>query len=175
MSNDKLINKLHTQYDGQFEKMLTYVTEYAKKSNVPLLRRAYEFSLEAHKKQRRYSGEPYFDHLINVAQILAELRMDSTTIAAGLLHDSVEDTGIHLDEVEENFGSEIALLVDGVTKIGELKFESREQRQAETFRKMLLSMARDVRVIIIKFADRLHNMRTLEHVPQKKRSAASRR
>lgn len=169
MPDDKLIKRLHTQYDGQFENMLTCVMEYAKNSNVPLLRSAYDFSLEAHKKQRRYSGEPYFDHLINVAQILAELRMDSTTIAAGLLHDAVEDTGIHLEEVEETFGSEIALLVDGVTKIGELKFESREQRQAETFRKMLLSMARDVRVIIIKFADRLHNMRTLEHVPQKKR------
>jgi GTP pyrophosphokinase len=169
MTDDKILKKLHAQYDQQFEKMVTTITDYAKSSNVSLLRQAYDFSLEVHRKQRRYSGEPYFDHLINVAQILAELRMDSTTIAAGFLHDSVEDTGVHLDEVEENFGSEIALLVDGVTKISELKLESREERQAETFRKMLLSMARDVRVIIIKFADRLHNMRTLEHVPQKKR------
>ena len=95
--------------------------------------------------------------------------MDSTTIAAGFLHDAVEDTGVHLDEIEEKFGHDISVLVDGVTKIGELKFESREKRQAETFRKMLLSMAKDVRVIIIKFADRLHNMRTLEHVPEKNR------
>ena len=100
---------------------------------------------------------------------MSELKMDSTTIAAGFLHDSVEDTGVHLEEIEEKFGHDISVLVDGVTKIGELKFESREKRQAETFRKMLMSMAKDVRVIIIKFADRLHNMRTLEHVPEKNR------
>jgi GTP pyrophosphokinase len=169
MPNDKVLKKLHNQFDGKFEGMVNHILGYTKAGNIPLIKRAYDFSLEAHKDQRRYSGEPYFDHLINVAEILADLRMDGVTIAAGLLHDAVEDTGVHIEEVEENFGSEIALLVDGVTKIGELKFESREERQAETFRKMLLSMARDVRVIIIKFADRLHNMRTLEHVPLKKR------
>jgi len=169
MATDKVTKKLHDTYDERFDKLLSSVAEYTINSEIPLLKEAYNFSIEAHKSQRRYSGEPYFDHLYEVATILSELKMDSTTIAAGFLHDSVEDTGIHLDEIEEKFGHEIAVLVDGVTKIGELKFESREKRQAETFRKMLLSMAKDVRVIIIKFADRLHNMRTLEHVPEKNR------
>jgi len=169
MSDEKTIKKLHEQYDEHFNRMLNVVSDYSKSKDMSVLRHAYDFSLQAHKTQRRYSGEPYFDHVFHVAEILAELKMDSTTIAAGLLHDAVEDTGVRLDELTETFGEDIALLVDGVTKISELKLESREQRQAETFRKMLLSMAQDVRVIIIKFADRLHNMRTLEHVPQKKR------
>jgi len=168
MPTEKVIKKIHEEYDGRFESILASVAEYSINSDVETLKNAYDFSIRAHKTQQRYSGKPYFDHLFEVANILAELKMDSTTIAAGFLHDSVEDTGIPLEELEEQFGAEIAALVDGVTKIGELKFESREKRQAETFRKMLLSMARDVRVIIIKFADRLHNMRTLEHVPAKK-------
>ena len=170
MSTDKILNKLHEKYDTRFEQMLKTVSEYTIPEELPVLKKAYEYSLSAHKNQQRYSGEPYFDHLYEVANILSGLKMDSTTIAAGFLHDSVEDTGIDLPEIEELFGKEIAALVDGVTKIGELKFESREKRQAETFRKMLLSMARDARVIIIKFADRLHNMRTLEHLPEKKRN-----
>jgi len=169
MTKDKIIKKLHTQYDKKFESILAQITSFTPAQELANLKRAYDFSIDAHSKQRRYSGEPYFDHVINVAQILADLNMDSTTIAAGLLHDVVEDTGIHIEEVAENFNEEIARLVDGVTKISELKFESREERQVESFRKMLLSMAKDVRVIIIKFADRLHNMRTLEHVPEKKR------
>ncbi len=169
MSDDKVIKKLHEQYDELFQSIINRVADYSTDNSLILLRRAYEFSLEAHKNQRRYSGEPYFDHVLHVADILVDLKMDTATIAAGLLHDSVEDTGIVLDEIREKFDTDIAQLVDGVTKISELRFESREQRQAETFRKMLLSMARDVRVIIIKFADRLHNMRTLEHVPPKKR------
>jgi GTP pyrophosphokinase len=169
MAVDKVLKKLHDTYDERFKKLLSAVGEYTIASEIPVLKEAYNFSMEAHKNQRRYSGEPYFDHIYEVASILTELKMDSTTIAAGFLHDSVEDTGVHLEEIEEKFGEEIAILVDGVTKIGELKFESREKRQAETFRKMLLSMAKDVRVIIIKFADRLHNMRTLEHVPEKNR------
>jgi guanosine-3',5'-bis(diphosphate) 3'-pyrophosphohydrolase len=169
MRDDKVVKKLHEQFDSRFETIVERIKAYSRETDVHLLRNAYVFSLDAHKKQKRHSGEPYFEHLLNVASILADLRMDSTTIAAGLLHDVVEDTGVNLKEVQENFGKDVAALVDGVTKISELKFESREQRQAETFRKMLLSMARDVRVIIIKFADRLHNMRTLEHVPEKKR------
>ncbi len=169
MPAEKLIKKLHEEYDGRFEAIIASVSEYSIDSDIETLRDAYNFSIRAHQTQQRYSGRPYFDHLFEVANILADLKMDSTTISAGFLHDSVEDTGIPLEELEEQFGTEIAALVDGVTKIGELKFESREKRQAETFRKMLLSMARDVRVIIIKFADRLHNMRTLEHVPIKKR------
>jgi guanosine-3',5'-bis(diphosphate) 3'-pyrophosphohydrolase len=169
MATDKVLKKLHEQYDSRFEGLLSSVANYTIASDLPILKKAYDFSINAHKNQQRYSGKPYFDHIYEVASILADLRMDSTTIAAGFLHDSVEDTGVHLEEIEEEFGQEISQLVDGVTKIGELKFESREKRQAETFRKMLLSMARDVRVVIIKFADRLHNMRTLEHVPEKKR------
>jgi len=169
MASEKYLQKLHEEYDTRFEQLLASVGEYTQPSDLDVLKKAYEFSIKAHKNQQRYSGKPYFEHLFEVASILADLKMDSTTIAGGFLHDSVEDTGIPLDEIAEIFGEEIAILVDGVTKIGELKFESREKRQAETFRKMLLSMARDVRVIIIKFADRLHNMRTLEHVPAKKR------
>ncbi len=169
MATDKVLKNLHDTYDRRFKKLLSAVADYTIPADLVVLKEAYKFSIEAHKNQRRYSGEPYFEHLYEVATILSELKMDSTTIAAGFLHDSVEDTGVHLDEIEEKFGHEISVLVDGVTKIGELKFESREKRQAETFRKMLLSMAKDVRVIIIKFADRLHNMRTLEHVPEKNR------
>jgi guanosine-3',5'-bis(diphosphate) 3'-pyrophosphohydrolase len=169
MSNEKLMNKLHQSYDAKFKTVLRNISKYNRNADINTITRAYDFSISAHKDQRRYSGEPYFEHIINVAEILAELKMDSTTISAGLLHDVVEDTGIHLDDVEKNFGKEIAQLVDGVTKISELRFESKEERQAENYRKMLLSMVQDVRVIIIKFADRLHNMRTLEHVPEKKR------
>ncbi len=170
MLNEKIVKKLHNQFDDRFESLLKNINKYSKKSDIDMIRHAYNFGLDAHKKQRRYSGEPYFDHCLNVAEILAELKMDSTTITAGILHDVVEDTGVDLEEIAEKFGEVIANLVDGVTKIGELKLKSQEQRQAETFRKMLVSMASDVRVIIIKFADRLHNMRTLEHVPAKKRS-----
>jgi len=133
-----------------------------------LLSDAFRFSYEAHKDQLRRSGAPYFDHVFEVAKILTELKMDSTTVASGLLHDVAEDTGVTIDEVGERFGNEVALLVDGVTKISELKFESLEQRQAENFRKMIISMVKDIRVILIKFADRLHNMRTLEYLPEKK-------
>ncbi len=166
---EKLIQQLHQRYDKSFDKMCTDIKDYASDFDEKSLKKAYEYSLKAHIRQHRYSGEPYFEHCFNVALILAELRMDVTTIISGLLHDVVEDTEIQLDVIDEEFGGTVAKLVDGVTKISELKFQSKEIRQAETFRKMLLSMAKDVRVIIIKFADRLHNMRTLEHVPEKKR------
>ncbi|RMH62033.1 MAG: bifunctional (p)ppGpp synthetase/guanosine-3',5'-bis(diphosphate) 3'-pyrophosphohydrolase [Calditrichaeota bacterium] len=146
-------------------KMAAYCNDY----DADVVRNAYQFGMKAHLHQKRYSGEPYFEHCLNVAKILADLRMDQTTIVAGLLHDVVEDTPFELEDIRNEFGKNVALLVDGVTKISELKFESKELRQAETFRKMLLSMARDVRVIIIKFADRLHNVRTLDHVPERKR------
>jgi GTP pyrophosphokinase len=137
--------------------------------NAELLTEAYHFAQEAHRNQLRKSGAPYFEHCLEVAKILCDLRMDYFTIAGGLLHDVVEDTGVGIAEVEEKFGKEIGVLVDGVTKISELKFDSLEARQAENFRKMLLSMVRDIRVILIKFADRLHNMRTIEFLPEKKR------
>lgn len=163
---------LRDQFDPVFEQLVGEVRNYNPNFDEALLRKSYEFGLWAHREQRRNSGEPYFEHCLNVAMILAEMRMDSTTIAAGLLHDVVEDTAFTLKDLEDEFGKQIALLVDGVTKIGEIsgrKNLSYESRQAETFRKMLLSMAKDLRVIIIKFADRLHNMRTLQHMPARSR------
>ncbi len=142
--------------------------------NIPLIRRAYEFSSKAHAGQHRESGEPYVIHCLNVALILAELHLDSTTIAAGLIHDVVEDTEYSLDRIREEFGDELASLVDGVTKLGAVEFKSREEQQVEYFRKMLLSMARDIRVILIKLADRLHNMRTLHHLSEERRRRIAR-
>lgn len=137
--------------------------------DIALLRRAYEFSDKAHAGQLRESGDPYIEHCLNVAFILAELHLDSTTIAAALLHDIVEDTGVKLEEVKREFEEEIAALVDGVTKLSLVQYKSEEEQQVEYFRKMLLSMARDIRVILIKLADRLNNMRTLQHLPEEKR------
>ena len=134
-----------------------------------LLLRAYRYSARAHTGQKRRSGEDYVVHCVQVARILADLQLDSTTIAAGLIHDVVEDTAITVPDVEREFGPEIAQIVDGLTKIGSLPFTSKEERQAETYRKLLLSVARDARVIIIKLADRLHNMRTLDWMPDDKK------
>jgi len=133
--------------------------------NRELIEKAYRFSWNAHKNQMRKSGEPFMAHPIAVSIILAEQQLDSVTIAAGLLHDVLEDTPCTAESLRDAFGEEIALLVDGVTKIKTFQMKSRQERQAETFRKMLLSMAQDLRVIIIKFADRLHNLRTLNYLP----------
>ena len=171
-SNEKTYLKLHEKFDPIFQDLLKNIREYSPNFQDELLKKAYNFGIWAHRNQYRFSGEPYFEHCLNVAHILSNIRLDSKTIAAGLLHDVVEDTGFTLKDIKEEFGDQIAQLVDGVTKISEIsgrKSLSYELRQAETFRKMLLSMAKDVRVIIIKFADRLHNMRTLEHVPAKSR------
>jgi len=132
--------------------------------NIPLLKEAYEFSDKSHAGQIRESGVPYIEHCLEVAFILAELHLDSATIAAALIHDVVEDTPVGLEQVKEKFGDEIATLVDGVTKLGSVEYKSAEERQVEYFRKMLLSMARDIRVILIKLADRLNNMRTLQYL-----------
>ncbi|HVP37112.1 MAG TPA: bifunctional (p)ppGpp synthetase/guanosine-3',5'-bis(diphosphate) 3'-pyrophosphohydrolase [Terriglobales bacterium] len=136
--------------------------------DVPLLRKAYEFSNNAHQGQFRESGDPYIQHCLEVAFILAEQHLDTSTIAAGMIHDVLEETKITLETIKQEFGEEVAMLVDGVTKIGELHFESAEEEQAEYYRKMLLSMAKDIRVIIIKLADRLHNMRTLGALPRER-------
>lgn len=137
--------------------------------DISLLRRAYEFSEMVHAGQKRESGEPYINHCLAVAMVLAEQHLDSATITAGLIHDVVEDTTYGIEAVRERFGDEIAHLVDGVTKISGIKYQSHAEQQVEYFRKMLISMARDIRVIIIKLADRLHNMRTLEFLPPAKR------
>ena len=135
-----------------------------------LLARAYRFSEEAHRGQTRNSGAPYVMHCIEVAKILADLQLDSTTVVSGLIHDVVEDTAIELEDVEREFGKEIAAIVDGLTKIAKLPNSgSNQDRQVESYRKLLLSIAKDARVIIVKLADRLHNMRTLEYLPEEKR------
>ena len=137
--------------------------------DVELLLRAYKFSERAHAGQKRASGEDYVTHCVEVAKILADLHLDSVTVASGLIHDVIEDTAVTVEELEREFGKEIAQIVDGVTKISNISFRSREERQVENYRKLLLSVARDVRVILIKLADRLHNMRTLDHLPDEKR------
>lgn len=139
-----------------------------------LLKRAYSFSCEAHFKQRRVGGEAFIEHPLAVAAILTKMHMDSTTIAAGLLHDTVEDTETTVDDVRELFGDDIAFLVTSLTKLGKMEFKTSEEAQAENFRRMFLAMAEDMRVILIKFADRLHNMRTLEHLSEPKRKKIAR-
>ncbi len=169
MGMQTLAEKNLDQYRRTFDNILRRLKRQNPHVDTDLLHRAFYFAFEAHKDQLRKSGVPYFEHCLEVAKILAELRMDYLTIAGGLLHDVVEDTGVSLEEVEQEFGKEVAAMVDGVTKISELRFDSLEERQAENFRKMILSMVRDIRVILIKFADRLHNMRTIDHLPEKKR------
>src|SRR5690349_52235 len=134
-----------------------------------LLARAYRFSEKAHAGQTRRNGDPYVTHCVQVAKILADLQLDTVTVASGLIHDVVEDTPFSVEDVEREFGREIAQIVDGLTKIGHLPMASREERQVESYRKLLLSVAKDARVILVKLADRLHNMRTLEWLPPEKR------
>ncbi|MBD3420830.1 MAG: RelA/SpoT family protein [Chitinivibrionales bacterium] len=159
--------------DNSFEDFLKLLQEDNERIQPDLIRKAFAFSWDAHRHQLRKSGEPFMAHPVAVALILGEQHLDSVTIAAGLLHDILEDTDISHDMLEAEFGSEITRLVDGVTKIKKIESVSREQRQAETYRKMLLSMSNDIRVIIIKFADRLHNLRTLKYLaPQRIKAIA---
>ncbi|MBP7570190.1 MAG: bifunctional (p)ppGpp synthetase/guanosine-3',5'-bis(diphosphate) 3'-pyrophosphohydrolase [Acidobacteria bacterium] len=153
----------------RFEDLLEKVRKYNPDADVELLRRAYVFSALEHRGQVRHSGEPYLVHPLEVATILADLKMDPVTIAAGLLHDVVEDTLTTTERLEAVFGAEVAHIVEGVTKISAITFSSSEERQAENFRKMLLAMVDDIRVILVKLADRLHNMRTLLFLPEDRR------
>lgn len=155
--------------DQVFEK----ASEYLPEKDVAFLREAYEMAKYAHREQYRRSGEPYIWHPVQVAGILVELGMDPNTIAAAFLHDVVEDTDVGLDELEAKFGEQVAMLVDGVTKLGKIKYKSKEEQQAENHRKMFVAMAKDIRVILIKLADRLHNMRTLKHLPPEKQRRIS--
>ena len=150
--------------DDRFEALLRQVQADRPSEDVSLIRKAWEFCVQHHQGQMRASGEPYIIHPLEVAQVLAEMKMDSTAIAAGLLHDAVEDTPATNEEIESGFGDQVAHIVEGVTKIDKIQFANREDRQAENVRKMLLAMVSDVRVVLIKLADRLHNMRTLEHL-----------
>jgi guanosine-3',5'-bis(diphosphate) 3'-pyrophosphohydrolase len=150
------------------------VKSYDAGADTGLIRRCYEFAAERHTGQLRRSGEPYVVHPLGVAQILTDLRLDVPSVCAGLLHDCVEDTSATPEDIRRLFGQEIQMLVDGVTKLGQIPWNTREERQAENFRKMLLAMARDIRVILIKLADRVDNMRTLEHMPREKQERIAR-
>ena len=152
----------------QLDQILSEVAGYYPSADLPLVRRAYQFAAQAHDGQTRKSGDPYVTHPLAVAQIIAELKLDVASVCAGLLHDCVEDTSATIDQLGEMFGKEIAFLVDGVTKLGKLPYSTREEQQAENFRKMLLAMARDIRVILVKLCDRLDNMRSLHHLPPEK-------
>ena len=144
--------------------ILDRVKNYHADANTELINRAYVYSAQKHEGQLRKSGDPYFIHPVNVAGIIAQMKLDSASVCAALLHDVVEDTGVSEEELRKQFGPEVAFLVEGVTKLGKVNFTSKEDRQAESFRKMLVAMARDIRVLLVKLADRLDNMRTLEHM-----------
>lgn len=138
-------------------------------NDLSMIIKAYNFGENAHRGQFRKSGESYFIHPVNVSLILAELEMDESTIIAGLLHDVIEDTDYTYEDISNEFSEEVAILVDGVTKLGKIHYETKEEREAENLRKMLLAMARDIRVVLIKLADRLHNMRTLKYMTDEKK------
>ncbi|MBM3324070.1 MAG: bifunctional (p)ppGpp synthetase/guanosine-3',5'-bis(diphosphate) 3'-pyrophosphohydrolase [Calditrichaeota bacterium] len=159
--------KAEPQHVEAFRDIIRMMISNRPETDTSLLDRAFRFAYEAHRGHFRLSGEPYIVHVIEVARLLAEIGMDDTTVAAGLLHDAVEDRPVTLDDLRKEFGETVAMLVDGVTKIPELKYESTEEKQASNFHKMLLSMSRDLRVILIKFADRIHNMQTISHLPRK--------
>ena len=166
----------YTVYEAMpLSQMLARVQKYYPGDGYKLVEKAYLFAQEAHKNQYRKSGEPYFTHPCFVASILVELSLDPPTIAAGLLHDTVEDCeGITLDTIRQEFGEEVAMLVDGVTKLNKLDFADKEEAQAESLRKMILAMGKDIRVVLIKLADRLHNMRTLKFQKEERRVAIAR-
>jgi len=158
----------------RFEALLRRVQANRPSEDVSLIRKAWEFCVKHHEGQVRASGEPYVIHPLEVAEVLGEMKMDATSIAAGLLHDSVEDTPATNEEIAQEFGDQVAHIVEGVTKIDKIQFANREDRQAENVRKMLLAMVSDVRVVLIKLADRLHNMRTLEHLKPDRQEAIAR-
>lgn len=151
------------------ESLIEKIQSYNPEADIDMVLKAYHFSQNAHRNQKRYSGQPYLSHPLEVADILADLNMDVITIAAGLLHDVVEDTNLNLEEIKDTFGEEVAMLVNGVTKLSKISYQTKEERQAENFRKMFLAIAEDIRVILIKLADRLNNMRTLKYMPAPKR------
>jgi len=152
----------------QLDQIVSELAGYFPNADLPLVRRAYQFAAQAHDGQTRKSGDPYVTHPLAVAQIIAELKLDVASVCAGLLHDCVEDTSATVEQLSELFGKEVAFLVEGVTKLGKLPYSTREEQQAENFRKMLLAMARDIRVILVKLCDRLDNMRSLHHLPPEK-------
>ena len=150
----------------RFRELMRRMRANRPNDDLELIRKAYEFSQKHHAGQSRASGQPYLVHPLEVALVLAEMKMDPVAIAAGLLHDSVEDTSVTVVDIRKEFGEQVAHIVEGVTKISAIDFATREEQQAENLRKMMLAMVDDIRVVLIKLADRLHNMRTLEHLPR---------
>jgi GTP diphosphokinase / guanosine-3',5'-bis(diphosphate) 3'-diphosphatase len=164
---DPLFADMDPEHVRAFDEIRAIIVQHSSDADLSFIERAFLYSYRAHKGQRRISGEPFIVHSMAVAKILADLNLGDVAVAAGFLHDVVEDTDISIDTLRREFGDTAAMLVDGVTKIPELKYESLEKKQAENFHKMLLSMSHDLRVILIKFADRLHNMRTIGYLPRK--------
>src|SRR5512136_2742574 len=158
----------------RYEDLAEKVSRYHPDASIELMQRGYVASAKYHKGQVRMNGEPYLTHPLEVANILAELKLDVVTVTAGLLHDVLEDTLITPEELRKQFGEEVYQIVDGVTKISQIQFTSRHQKQAENFRKMLLAMIGDIRILFVKLADRLHNMRTLQYLPPDRRERISR-
>ncbi|MFW6281952.1 MAG: HD domain-containing protein, partial [bacterium] len=156
------------------EELINEIKKKMENADISVVKKAYNYAKTAHQDQKRVSGEPFIKHPLGVAYILANLGLDIISIAAALLHDVVEDTDITSEDIIDEFGKEISLLVDGVTKLTQLKFKSKEEHQAESLRKMFLAMAEDIRVVLIKLADRLHNMRTLEYLNKEKRKEKAR-
>lgn len=167
-------DRTERQLDARLEELLQKLRTNRPSEDPWLVRRAYDIAAERHRDQFRNSGDPYITHLLEVAHILADMKLDATTLAAALLHDAIEDTEYPISRLEERFGPEVARLVEGVTKIGRLNMMAPEARQAENVRKMLLAMVHDVRVVLVKLADRLHNMRTLEYLPEAKQQRIAR-
>src|SRR5271170_3803838 len=153
----------------KFRELMKRIEENRPQDDLSIVKKAYDYSLKYHEGQMRASGEPYLVHPLEVALVLAEMKMDPVAIAAGLLHDSVEDTSVTIVDIRKEFGEQVAHIVEGVTKISKIDFATREEQQAENLRKMMLAMVDDIRVVLIKLADRLHNMRTLEHLPPDRR------
>src|SRR5437899_2397669 len=154
---------------AKFEQLLAKVAENRPSDDLEIIRKSYDFSLKHHQGRTRASGEPYLIHPLEVSLVLADMKLDSTAIAAGLLHDAIEDTGVTHEDVRREFGEHVLHIVEGVTKIDKIDLASREERQAENVRKMVLAMVDDIRVVLIKLADRLHNMRTLKHLAEERR------
>src|SRR6266480_1496690 len=163
-NGDMAVVETHERHQELIDELLAEVATYNPDVDRDLLTRAFRFAAKAHEGQQRRSGEDFIHHPWGAAKICAELELDESTIAAALLHDVVEDTGAAIEDVKSEFGDEIARLVEGVTKLTRIQFQSREHAEAENYRKMIVAMAHDVRVILIKLADRLHNMRTLEYL-----------
>ncbi|MBQ7794327.1 MAG: bifunctional (p)ppGpp synthetase/guanosine-3',5'-bis(diphosphate) 3'-pyrophosphohydrolase, partial [Clostridia bacterium] len=170
---EKVVSSENTEHDKIIEEVIAMINGYAPHSNTDMVYIAYRLAKSAHRGQKRKSGEDYIEHPVRIAHIAAELEMDVVGISAALLHDVIEDTPFTFDDIKALFGSDVADIVDGVTKLKKLQYNTREEQQVENLRKMFLAMAKDIRVVIIKLIDRLHNMRTLKYMRPDRQLAIS--